>query len=444
MLIDFTLGNYRSFRDEATLSLIAAAKLRADENLDSANVFPAWQKLNLLRVAAIYGANASGKSNIIRALIDFIRSIHFSANQGFQFEAMPFLFRNSNSNAPISFEIRFLRENVSYRYGFEIKKPLTEPGTEIISEWFFQSNSSRESRLFYREGENVELNDTFREAIHLLKDKKIRRQESLLLSLSAQIGGEIATETIKFLNDKVIIIPGLDERFLRDFTEKCLESEEYAARINSLMSFADTGIKSVLLLDPSQLRFYELPDANGLSPEAKEKSKQDMARNFRIMAEHEIFSDDGLLEGKTVLPMLLDESEGTKKLFAFSATLLRALDQGQIVIIDEIDARFHPLLTQKLIGLFQSEKTNPKNAQLIFVTHDTNLLDAKRFRRDQIWFVEKDRQGASHLYSLVEFKDVRKSSNYEQDYIEGRYGALPFIGDLSRLVGEEATSVQAA
>jgi len=129
------------------------------------------------------------------------------------------------------------------------------------------------------------------------------------------------------------------------------------------------------------------------------------------------------------------ESDGTKKIFALSAPILDTLQRGEVLVIDELDARLHPLMTRNIIELFNSQKTNPKNAQLIFTTHDINLLSHKFLRRDQIWFTEKNHQGATDLYSLVEFADINNNNTLEKDYIQGRYGAIPFIGDLSTIIG---------
>ena len=135
--------------------------------------------------------------------------------------------------------------------------------------------------------------------------------------------------------------------------------------------------------------------------------------------------------------MAIFESDGTQKLFAFAGPIADALEHGYAMIVDEMDARWHPIMTKALVRLFQSPLSNPNHAQLIFVTHDTNLLDCCQFRRDQIWFVEKDSFGASHLYSLAEFKGVRKDS-FEDDYIAGRYGAVPVLGDFTQLFGKAA------
>jgi hypothetical protein len=151
---------------------------------------------------------------------------------------------------------------------------------------------------------------------------------------------------------------------------------------------------------------------------------------------HRKYDADGSAVGQEIFNMDDQESEGTKRLFTLAAPITDALQRGRVLIIDEIDARLHPLITCTIIGLFNSKKTNPHNAQLIFTTHDTNLLRNKLFRRDQIWFVEKDKFGVSHLYSLAEFK-VRNDASFEHDYVRGKYGAIPFIGSLQLVFGGE-------
>jgi AAA15 family ATPase/GTPase len=155
-----------------------------------------------------------------------------------------------------------------------------------------------------------------------------------------------------------------------------------------------------------------------------------------IYTTHKKYNAEGEVISLEQFDLDKNESEGTKKLFAFAGPILETLRKGEVIVIDELDARLHPLITRTIIDLFNSNETNINNAQLIFMTHDTNLLSDKIFRRDQIWFTEKDRQGATDLYSLVEYK-VENDASFESDYIKGRYGAIPFIGDLSQVIKAE-------
>lgn len=163
--------------------------------------------------------------------------------------------------------------------------------------------------------------------------------------------------------------------------------------------------------------------------------KNTITDKFAVKTIHKKFDKEGKQTALEIFDIDSHESEGTKKLFSLAGPLMDTLKNGRILFIDEFDARLHPLITYEIIRLFNSNKTNPKNAQIIFATHDTNLLSNKLFRRDQIWFAEKDKGGATHLYSLAEYK-VRNDASFENDYIQGKYGAIPFIGDLKQLFEE--------
>jgi AAA15 family ATPase/GTPase len=176
----------------------------------------------------------------------------------------------------------------------------------------------------------------------------------------------------------------------------------------------------------------EFPES--MPEELRERFSQSIRDGLRVVAEHPVFDGQGVQVGVADFPLTSEESQGTQKLFAYSGPILDTLERGSTLIVDEMDARFHPLLTQALVRLFQSPETNPKDAQMVFIAHDTNLLDSRRLRRDQIWFVEKDRYGASHLYALSDFKGIRKGDLFEEQYIRGRYGAIPFLGGLRRLL----------
>jgi len=174
----------------------------------------------------------------------------------------------------------------------------------------------------------------------------------------------------------------------------------------------------------------------GFSPERRRAFQAAVAlRDRRVLTEHGVYDADGKLSASEAFDLQGQESEGTKKLFAMAGSLVNALDVGLTLFVDELDVKLHPLITRAVISLFNSKETNPKGAQLIFATHDANLLDNRLLRRDQIWFVEKDRYGASHLVSLAEYR-VRKEASFEKDYLQGRYGGVPSLGDLSHLFEE--------
>jgi hypothetical protein len=437
MFVEFRFVNFRSFRDEAVFSMIAASKLHQDPKLDGPNVFVGREKprLELLRVAALYGANASGKSNVALALGTFLECVRESANVGFQFTGYPFGLDTNSSKEPVSLESTVLWDGVLYRYGFQVKTAANEH--EILGEWLYQAKADTEIRLFERYGAQVHRGRQFREGTALLKQNSLQRSDALFLSLLAQLGGRVAAGLVRYLTSHIGVISGLDDEHLRTYTVECLREGRFREQVLRLIREADTGIPDLLVLQrgsdvPGSGLLHDLPE------DTPTEARQLLRRHFVVLALHPVYDSSGIQVGDARFPLKSFESQGTQKLFAFAGPILDTLDRGATLFVDEMDTRFHPLLTQALIRAFQSSETNPKNAQLIFVTHDTNLLDARRFRRDQIWFVEKDRFGASHLYSLADFKGVRKDASYEEDYVRGRYGAIPFLGGLNRLFGDRA------
>jgi uncharacterized protein len=434
ILVSFTFGNFRSFRAPATLSLVAASKLHTDPELDAANVFRGRERprLDLLRVAALYGANASGKSNVGLALDTFREAVRTSANLDFRFGFHPFLLDTTSRNEPSTFEIIFIVDGVLFRYGLAVRAWAKQH--EIIGEWLYQATSSVETLLFERSGDRVERGKQFREGAALLAEGRLRRKEALFLSLNAQMGSPLSSRLVEHLCHRMHAVSGLDDEEMWEFTLDWLKTGDGRERIARLLRIADTGISGFDAPDERGLeRLFSQEADLPVSAEEPEEYRAWLVEHHRVLALHPVFDDAGSESAVQPFPLTLLESQGTNKLFAFAGPVLATLDEGNVLLVDELDARFHPLLTQSLVRLFQSPETNPENAQLIFITHDTNLLSAGRFRRDQIWFVEKDRFGASHLYSLADFKNVRKEEPFEANYIGGRYGAIPFLGGWDRL-----------
>ena len=435
-LVQFSFSNFRSFKEVATLSLVAASKLQGDAELDIGNVFPARERpiLKLLRVGAIYGANASGKSNVARAVGAFKRCVLESANVGFEYAPPFFRLDTTSHEKPTFFEITFLHDTqeqsaVQYRYGFEIQKQAER--VVVTAEWLYEARTTTEALLFEREGPVVKHGRHFGEGKALLKEKQLGRTDALFLSLMAQLGSPIASALVDYLHKNLNVILGLSDERLHKFTVQCLEEDKHCDRIQSLMREADTGIPRVKLIKAPMDAKIEFPE--GMPEEFQERLSKSARNRMRVVAEHPVFDGQGVQVSIAEFPLTSDESQGTQKLFAYAGPILDTLERGSTLIVDEMDARFHPLLTQALVRLFQSPETNPKNAQMVFITHDTNLLDSRRLRRDQVWFVEKDRYGASHMYALSDFKGIRKGDIFEEQYIRGRYGAIPFLDGLRRL-----------
>jgi uncharacterized protein len=378
-----------------------------DETIDRNNVFEIPQDISLLKSAAIYGANASGKSNLVRA-ISFVRNFVLNSAVGRKvkdrIDTEIYKLSKDTENEPSYFEIIFEIGTTRYRYGFEVDR------RSVKSEWLYQTLSTQESELFTREEKAIEVFDNFSEGKEL---NKKTRDNALFLSVVAQFNGEIATKIIDWFDRTLVVIFDLeDELEYEGMTDEIMDDDDRRQSLINLVRTLDLGIEDIrIVLTP-----FEDVDETFLHEVKIAHWRYDTDNNKLSIEQFDLNNE---------------ESAGTQKLYRLSGLLLNLLEDG-----GELDSRLHPLITGAIVKLFNSPKTNPNNAQLIFTTHDTNLLSSNLFWKDQIWFTEKNRYGATDLYSLAEYK-IPEQSSFEQDYIAGKYGAVPFIGDLSRLLGKE-------
>jgi len=429
MFIEFKAGNFRSLCEPMVLSMVATHLSARNKALDRDNVVPLRDDLALLKTAAIYGPNASGKSNLVRALRfmrDFVLESSRESQAGDPIPVEPFLLREDTVGAPSSFEIVFDLKGVQYRYGFELD------AHHVHAEWLFSRQSSRERTLFERGFQTFVLGPDFRKEGKGLDERT--RPNALFLSVVAQWNGELAKRLVAWFRRLQILTGTLDGQG-RDESRHQLEAEgpERAALIRLVKSL-DLGIEDLRAEDPRDVGFTleeigeRLMRHGGLVSPPSYPPAPVRTIHLRRSA-----------QGDATTPVEFDldkhESDGTQKLFALAGVILGALRRGELLVVDELDIRLHPLMTCELIRLFHDPATNPHHAQLVFTTHDTNLLGIDLFRRDQVWFAEKDRTGATHLYSLAEFK-VRSDASFEKDYIRGKFGAIPFLGGLRSVVDE--------
>ena len=456
MLIEFSVANYRSFRDEVTFSMVASPLKAEGGEPDVRNQFAAPGDISLLTSAAIYGANASGKSNLIAA-VNFMRSfvIHSSdiTDKKGGIDVEPFRLSTESESAPSYFEVVFIVDQKHFRYGFEVT------AERVVSEWLHVVPTIPEARLFEREGEEIvlferdgdliDLGERFEEEGRLLIG--MTRPNALFLSVGAQFNGKIAQDVLEWFRSLEITtgLSPLDQE-MRLFTEAQLGNQDSAEGIKTLVKQLDLGIEDILV-EKGMISLPELSPLPDDTPKNLREMYSSVENIFKILSKAEEFNqmeqstvrtahlkldDEGHPVATELFYLDRHESEGTKKLFALTGPLVDTLKSGEVLIIDELDARLHPLLTQQIIKLFNDPEKNPNCAQLIFTTQDTNLLDHQLLRRDQIWFTEKDHQGASHLYSLVEFK-IDNDALFERDYIQGRYGAIPFLGNIRQVFLED-------
>jgi uncharacterized protein len=424
MLLEFSVANYRSFKDRVTFSMVAANLVSKEKSIDVNNTFEVDEELKLLKTAAIYGANASGKSNLAKAL-RFMKWFMVNSSKETQstdeINVEPFRLSTVTEGQPSYFELAFLMNGRKYRYGFEVTQE------RVISEWLFYVPSVRETTLFERQLGSIKSSRVY----NADGVQQRTRSNALFLSVSAQFNVEIAERILEWITDKLNIISGLHDGAYLNYTVKCFVTNKNKNDIVQLIKKLDLGI-SEIQVEQEDFTIDSLPDE--MPDEIKKlivRAGEGKATSIGIS--HRKFDADGNHKSIEEFDLENHESEGTKKAFALAGPLITALKEGDILIIDEFDARLHPLISLAIVRLFNSKESNPNNAQLIFMTHDTNLLNNKIFRRDQIWFTEKTRYSATELYSLVEYK-VRNDASFESDYIKGRYGAIPYIGNLDYLI----------
>lgn len=423
MLIQFSVGNYRSFSKVQTLSMEATSITEFPENIYKSN------RLKLLLGAAIYGANSSGKSNYIRAMGMMknliLKSFLQSSSSSIPYD--PFLLNTTDHHQPSFFEMVFVIENIKYRYGFEVN------ALQVLGEWLFETEKKKERPLFVRENDGIEVFPRFQEGINL---ESRTRNNALFLSVVDQFNGQKAGKILNWLN-AFNVIDGISHRGYRAITFEMLEDENMKNILTTFYRQLDLGFDNIKVhketFNPHQI-------ATKLPEEILKQviSDLDGSTLYSLLSFHQVFDkNDGRLVHLKEFDVREKESSGTNKLIDISGPLFHTLQNGGVLVVDELDAKLHPLLTMAIIRLFQNTNTNNKNAQLIFATHNTNILNLGRLRRDQIYFTEKDRFGGSDLYSLVEYnlkgKKVRKDNSFEKDYLRGRYGAIPFIENLYNL-----------
>lgn len=428
MIIEFSVGNYRSFNHRVTLSLVATSLQARDAFVDTQNKIEVDEDLTLLKAAAIYGANASGKSNLVAA-VAFMRD--FVINSARESQALdtvpiePFRLSMESEGQPSYFEVVFLLEGKKFRYGFEVS---TE---EVVAEWLFTSGSQKETTLFTRDENGIKIGRSFKEGRGI---QKRTRSNSLFLSVSAQFNGVISEQVLSWFRN-LRIISGLEDGAHINLTLDLLQNAQGRLKLIDLVRLFDLGIDDMMSEKDEQSKSSWRGDYPGEAYNFFQYlSAQPISAS--IFTTHKRYDDKGRQSGIVKFKLLDQESHGTQKIVHMAGQLFDILTNGRVFFIDELDSRLHPLITAEIIRLFQVPESNSKNAQIVFTTHDTNLLSNQRFRRDQIWFTEKDRFGSTDLYALSELK-IRNDASFEKDYIQGRYGAIPFLGNTHSLLLEE-------
>ena len=432
MLIQFTVGNLLSFSEPVTFSMVGTTAVKEHQNVNS--FMDHTQKLKLLKTAAIYGANASGKSNLIRAISAMKSFVVYSFRDALLEEnettlTVPkFLLRSEYEKKPSFFEIIFIYKNKRYRYGFEFSD------ATIKREWLFFVNTNKEIKLFIRDYNSFDINkNSFKEGVGL---EGKTRNNVLFLTVVAQLNGEKSNKVLEWFKT-LSIVSGLNDLGYKEYSLKKYKSDQ------KFRMWAQSVIESLDIVDLSIEKGVPLP-LGDLKIDKTQKNSEHLETLFstisklqeqsghqdKIVTWHNKYDDDYNVIDKVPFDFESQESEGSKKIINFLGPIYDTISKGNVLIVDEMDSRLHSLLTIMIVKFFHEYNLN--NAQLIFVSHDINLLKKDYFRRDQIWFTEKNEYGETDLYSLIEYKEmhVRKDAAFDKNYLNGKYGAIPFLGNV--------------
>jgi uncharacterized protein len=437
MLLEFKVSNYRSIGEEQILSLIPAPKQK--DYLDNIIEFGKYRALNAI---SLYGSNSGGKSNILKSMSLLDRLVHMSARASSTSKLPydPFLLRDDFSNKPTTFEISFIVGENRYRYGFEFNE------TRIEKEWLFRKSIGREVIVFEREGDIIDVSSGFNGTKKII-DAAIEatRDNALFLSTCDMLNIEEAKEIFNWFS-RFSMIDGLNTEFEEIQTVELWEKDEYKEKIREYLKALNLGITNVDITT-QEFEISELPDDMPKSMKEKLAKSLKGKQSYTVFAEHNIYDSEQKPTNRTRSWKWEErESSGAKKAFQLSGPILWALANGGVLIIDEIEAKLHPIMTLNTIDIFLNKKSNPNNAQLIFATHDTNLLSYSKLRRDQICFAEKNRWESTELYSLSDFiyfgeksgelisEKERPDTDKEKRYFEGRYGAIPALGGFQTFI----------
>lgn len=415
MLLEFHVKNFRSIRDEQVLSLVASK----DIALADTHLMPTGVKSlsKAVRSAVVYGPNASGKSNLLQALAYMRAVVAESATvvqAGQTYNVQPFRLDANATKQPTEFEITFVEADIRYQYGFSMTPE------RIIDEWLLVYRAPKPQQWFSRrfDADNKTYHYDF--SAHLSGPRKLwqdsTRDNALFLSTAVQLNSELLRPVFAAIVNKILFL-GAGLSPAPDFTTQLLESPSGKQAVREFLLSADIGISDIETVSRKGFRAEFKLSPTGAAPQIS-REEQDL-----LMPQFVHMTKTGSARFE-----LHEESQGTQRLYMLAAPVLDVLQKGWLLVVDELDSSLHTLLVRRLVGMFHDSKLNPNGAQLVFSTHDTSLLEDSLFRRDQIWFTEKDHDQATKLYPLTDFSP-RKKEALERGYLAGRYGAVPFFNE---------------
>ncbi len=422
MLIEFSVTNFLSFGEKQTLSMVADKAKKLEETHTFQPIGKA--KLpRLLHAAGVYGANASGKSNLLRAMKVMREIVLSSAKDSQAGELIQGIMPHALSeDKPTEFEIIFIANDVRYQYGFAATQQ------RITEEWLFAFPSGRSqqwlSRVYNVDSQEYQwfINATQVKGERELW-KKSTRDNALFLSTAAQLNSEQFTSILGWFRQNLRVI-GTTDKISPFKTFDLCKSSTGKEKVLQFMNAADISINDIELTEKSLEDFLSKTSFPAAREQFLQSLKDKGDEGLQIPPEIKFLHQTS--DGRSFQLPLHRESTGTRRLFGNAGVWLNVLEQGQVICIDELESSLHPLLTRYLVSLFHNPAMNQHHAQLIFTTHDATILDNELLRRDQIWFVEKDADQATQLYPLSDFSP-RKDEALQKGYLQGRYGALPYI-----------------
>lgn len=420
MLVDFTVTNFLSIKETQSLSLVAGS----GKELQETNTFDpeAPATPSLVRSSAIYGANASGKSNFVRAIRAVKTIVLESSNQRQSKDRLPvtpFLLNVLSSEQPSEFEVTFVSEGVRFQYGF------SATAERIHDEWLLAFPKGRPQKWIDRSYDRKKGKYIWGATDKLSGQKQLwqtaTRSNALFLSTAIQLNSTQLEPVFHWFRDILRVVDF--GKLPVDYSAKLCSNAEGCNAVVKLLKAADIDIEEVVV---ETTKF----DTSKLSDVIPDVLRVEIEKQLKETDIHDIRTGHRSESGEIVYFNLNAESEGTQKIFSLAAPWLDTLQNGYVLFIDELHDSLHPLIVDFLIGLFHSSKNNRNNAQLVFVTHDTTILNQSTLRRDQVWFCEKEQNQSTHIFPLTEFKPRKDVENIERSYLTGRYGALPYLREL--------------
>lgn len=415
MLIQFTVSNFLSIKDPVTLSMVASSDTTLPGNIIDVG------SDRYLTSAVIYGANASGKSNVLKAFgfMQYLVSESHKFQRGDIISNTPFLMDKKSINQPSNFEIHFISKGIRYIYGFSVDQ------NEVHAEYLFYHPKGKKRTVFIRTKDNKFTFTSDKKKQQIIADTTLNN--TLYLSKATQSNYIITTIPFEWIRHTLRSVISFAYRYDIGFVtytgQRIYKNPTFKKIVLSFLQNADIGIDDIEV----KMIKAKQKEASGDDPDDK--------ITYSIITKHNSKTNDSTTR-ETMQMNINYESNGTVKLFGLIGPLMDVLENGYTLVYDELDTRLHPILTRLVVSLFNDHETNPNKAQLIFNTHDVNLLDSELLRRDQIWFTEKKEDGSTDLYPLSDFKP-RKDDKLMKNYLLGRYGAIPIIGDASMICGEE-------